>query len=97
MNELIERFPIVMVLGVLLVVGLSQINRLLGSILGVVFWIAMAAIGSFIYDAGGAIGIASVRFPQPVFLGLCGLLLVANLATGYNALKRRRAAAEPID
>lgn len=95
MNELIERFPIVMVVGVVLVVGLSQVNRLLGSILGVIFWIVMAVIGSFIYDAGGAVGIASVRFPQSVFLGLCGLLLLANLATGFSALKKRRAQAEP--
>lgn len=91
MQALIERFSLVMIVGVLLVVGLSQVNRVLGSILGIAFWIVMGAVGAFIYDSGGAVGVASVRFPLPVFLGLCGLLLVANVATLVGALKRRAA------
>ena len=98
MQVLIDRFPIVMVLGVVLVVGLSQVNRLMGSLLGVVFWLAMAAVGTMIYDLGGAIGIASVRFPLPAFLGLCAVLALANAATGYKALRaRKQASSAPSD
>lgn len=93
MQVLIDRFPIVMVVGVVLIVGLSQVNRLMGSLLGVVFWLAMAAVGAMIYDLGGAIGIASVRFPLPVFLALCAALVLANIATGYKALQARKQAA----
>ena len=98
MQVLIDRFPIVMVVGVVLIVGLSQVNRLMGSLLGVVFWLAMAAVGTMIYDLGGAVGIASVRFPLEGFLALCAALVLANVATGYRALKaRKQATSEPSD
>jgi hypothetical protein len=90
MEALVERFSLIMIVGVLVVVGLSQVNRLLGAALGVVFWIAMAGLGLYIYDSGGAVGIASVRFPKAGFLALCGVLVAANAGMAFAALKRRK-------
>src|SRR5687768_13093085 len=81
LDEILKALPVYMMIGIVLVVGISQFNRILGGVLGVVFWTAVAFIGLLAYDQGGAIGILDIRFPRELFVGLC-LLFVAIHAAG---------------
>jgi len=89
MQPLIDNFSIIMIVGVIAVVAVAQMNRLLGSIMGVIFWLAIAGLGTMVYDQGGGIGLAGMRFPQPVFYILCLILAGANAATAIKAQKTR--------
>lgn len=93
MQWLVDHFSMVMIIGVIAVVGISQLDRRIGSALGIGLWLAIAALGTLVYQQGGGIGIASIRFSQPVFYLLCGVLVVANAAALMGALRRGRPAA----
>ena len=84
-----------MMIGIVLVVGISQFNRILGGVLGVVFWTAVAFTGLLAYDQGGAIGILDIRFPREIFVGLCLLFVGIHAAGAWSAWKRKRSLPPP--
>lgn len=71
MQSVFANLPLVMLIGIGAVLIISQLRRLLGSILGVIFWGAMAVLGSFAYSAGFRIGLPGLPFSRPVFLLVC--------------------------
>ncbi len=88
-----------MIIGIFVVVGISQLNRIVGSVLGVVFWIAVAAVGSLAYDQGGGIRLLSMEFSRSGFYLFCGAFVAFNVFNLYMALvrKRRRRMRRPLD
>lgn len=94
MDSVFSNLPLVMLIGIGVVLVISQVNRLVGSILGVIFWGAMAILGSFAYSAGYQIGLPGFPFSRPVFLLVC---LVFALVHGFGGVlwmrnERRKAA-----
>lgn len=90
MEEIFTNLPVYMLIGIVAVVGASQVNRLVGAVLGVLFWAAVAVVGTAGYAAGGALGIGDLRLTQTMFYALCGTLAGFNVMMGYAALKRSR-------
>ena len=90
MDTLVENLTVFMLIGIIVVVGVSQFDRVVGSVLGVLFWAAVALVGGYGYSQGGSIGISKeIQFAPAVFYGLCGVLIAANVAMGVAASKRR--------
>lgn len=89
MANLLESLPMYMMIGIILVIGISQFNRIAGGILGVVFWVAVAVIGSSAYDQGGGIGVPGFRFSRELFYGICGLFAAFSAFSAYTAYTRR--------
>ena len=79
-----------MMIGIVVVVGISQFNRILGSILGIVFWIAVAMVGATAYDKGGGISLLSLEFSKSGFFLFCGAFVAFNVFNLYMAMQRRR-------
>jgi hypothetical protein len=95
LDEILKALPVYMMIGIVLVVGISQFNRILGGVLGVVFWTAVAFIGLLAYDQGGAIGILDIRFPREIFVALCLLFVGIHAAGAWSAWKRKRSLPPP--
>ena len=89
-EEIIQNLPTYMLVGIIVVVGVSQINRLIGAGLGIVFWGATAYVGSVAYETGGELGVGSLRFGQTAFYALCITFMLFNVLLGYVAIKRKR-------
>lgn len=77
----------------------ARLNRLVGASLGLVFTLAVAALGTVVYAAGGAVGLVAYRLPQVGFYIVCAVLallqlfsLRAGLAERARARKRQREA-----
>jgi hypothetical protein len=88
-NDVLSSLPMYMMIGIIVVIGVSQFNRFIGGILGVIFWIAVAIIGSGAYDSGGAIGVPGFRFSQPLFYGICGLFAAFSAFSAYTAWQKK--------
>ena len=78
-----------MMIGIVVVVGISQLNRMVGSILGILFWIGVAMVGSTAYDKGGGIKLVSFEFSRSAFFLFCGVFVAFNALTLYKAMKLR--------
>src|SRR5689334_2922895 len=85
LDTLAENLSVFMMVGVIIVVGLSQINRRIGAILGVVFWSLVAVVGHHAYGRGGAIGILGIKFSEGTFYGLCAALAAINVVAALAA------------
>lgn len=98
MDSILKGLPLYMLVGVLIVVGASQIHRFVGAVLGIAFWIAAGIVGLEAYARGGALGLPGLQFPKSVFMALCGGFVVAYVfravaavnASKRAALQRRR-------
>ncbi len=89
MATLVENWTTYLMIGIVVVVGVSQINRLLGASLGILFWIAMAVLGHFVYAAGAGIGFPGLIFPEWVFLLLCAGLIFTQVMMIRRELNHR--------
>ena len=92
MDELIKNLDTYMLIGVVAIIGISQFNRKLGSILGIFFWAAVAYVGHLTFTRGGGIGIASLALSPTVFYTICGVLIVVNIGNGLFVVRRKRRA-----
>jgi hypothetical protein len=90
LESLLASLPVYMMIGIVVIVGISQFNRILGSILGIVFWIAVALVGATAYDKGGGISLLSIEFSKPGFYLFCGAFVAFNSFNLYMAMQRRR-------
>lgn len=93
MGDVLSSLPMYMMIGIILVIGISQFSRIIGGVLGVVFWIVVAVIGTSAYDAGGAIGVPGFRFSRELFYGVCAFFAAWSLFsiyTGYVRKTRKR-------
>lgn len=89
MATLVENWTTYLMIGIVVVVGVSQINRLVGASLGILFWIAMAVLGHFVYAAGAGIGFPGLIFPEWVFLLLCAGLIFTQVMMIRRELNHR--------
>ena len=87
---MVGSLTVYMIIGIIVIVGISQFNRILGSILGVVFWISVALIGGTAYDKGGHINLVSFEFSRSGFYIFCGAFVAFNLFNLSMAMKKRR-------
>ncbi|MGF1510638.1 MAG: hypothetical protein ACFB9M_14185 [Myxococcota bacterium] len=71
MEFLVERWTTILMVGIVVVVGVSQIDRIVGAWIGVGFWIMTAVLGHFVYAAGAGIGFPGALLPEWMFLLLC--------------------------
>lgn len=92
MPDIAEHFTTFVMVGIVIVVGTSQFHRGAGAVLGIVFWIATAIFGHFMYAQGAAIGFPGLPLEEPVFLGLCAAFLTLQIIglRSYRAAQRRR-------
>ncbi|MEL6187316.1 MAG: hypothetical protein AAFU79_22045, partial [Myxococcota bacterium] len=74
LDFLLTNFRLVKVGGFLFVVGVSQLNRIVGSALGLAFVSLLAFLGSQIYARGGVVGLGVFPVGQAMFYVLCGVL-----------------------
>ena len=86
---LLENFRAILITGVLLVVGVGQFHREVGSILGLVFVGLMALMGSFVYAQGQTLGLGVIPISQPMFYGICCLLALFNIMSLRIAIAKR--------
>lgn len=88
-----------MLVGIVVVIGVSQINRILGSVLGIFFWIAVAFVGNAAYAKGAQIGLPGLPMSKPMFFGMCAVLGSFQAFNIYHGiqLKRRKALRQQID
>jgi hypothetical protein len=96
-SDFLPSLPMYMMIGIILIIGISQFNRIAGGILGVVFWITVAIIGTRAYDEGGAIGIPGYKFSQPLFYGICGVMAAFSAFAAYTAWMKRARFKNPTD
>ncbi len=89
-DEALKSLPLYMMIGIVIVIGISQVNRIVGGILGVIFWVAVAIVGSTAYDKGGGIGITGWVFPQPLFYTLCVVFAAISAMNAIRAWGKRR-------
>jgi hypothetical protein len=89
MDALVERWTTILMVGIVLVIGVSQINRIVGAMLGIVFWVTMAVLGHFVYAAGAGIGVPGVLFPEWVFLLVCAGFIGLQVFMIRNEQARR--------
>jgi hypothetical protein len=94
LDAILEGLPVYMMGGIVLVIVISQFNRVLGAILSVIFWVAVAVVGNYGYDQGHSIGLPDMPFPRAVFLLICLMFGSFHAAAGYTAFKRKQIAAE---
>ncbi|MCC7380597.1 MAG: hypothetical protein IT384_02110 [Deltaproteobacteria bacterium] len=90
MDALLSNLTLYMIIGLVIVLGIAQINRFVGSLIGIVFWISVAILGSQAYARGGGIALVGAALPEVVFYGLCGVLIVVNAAGAFASRSRRR-------
>jgi hypothetical protein len=92
--DLSEHFTTFVMVGIVIVIGTSRlVHRGAGAILGIVFWALTAIFGHFLYVQGGAVGFPGLPLQEPVFLAICGALLVLQvlqLRAWRQAQKRNR-------
>ena len=73
-----------MMVGIIAIIGFSQVNRIIGGILGIAFWIGVGFVGNTAYDRGGAIGFPGLKFSREVFFVICA---VFAMISGYTAIR----------
>ena len=88
--DLFENLTSYMLFGIVIIVAVAQFNRLLGSLLAILFWIAVAVVGAAGYQAGGVVGFPGWKLTLTQFLILCGVLASVQGFGIYAALRRRR-------
>lgn len=93
MEEIFESLPVYMMIGIVVVIGVSQINRVAGAVMSVLFWAAVAFVGNAAYEAGHAIGVPGFEFPRLLFFAVCAAFGAMHVfaAVGYVRSKRRAA------
>ncbi len=89
-QDIFEGLPIYMMVGIVIVIGASQINRVAGAVLSVIFWGAVAFVGNAAYDAGHAIGIPGFQFPRPLFFVICAAFAAMHVFAGYSYVRSKR-------
>lgn len=95
MNALVENFQLFALIGVIAVVVAAQLDRRLGAGVGVVFYAALAVVGTEVYARGGQLGLGGFRFSQPVFYIFVAALFSISVLPVF--LKRRRPPARVED
>lgn len=90
MDSLFESLPIAMMIGIIVVIGVSQFNRVAGAILSVIFWAAVAVVGMAGYEAGHSVGLPGIRFPMWLFLGICALFALMHSAAAWAHIQRNK-------
>jgi hypothetical protein len=101
-EQIVKALPTYMMVGILVVIGISQLHRFAGAVLGIVFWLSVALVGTTAYDRGDAIGIGTLQFSRGLFYAICGFFVVVNVGMAVSAWinlkrRRRRAQAEAAD
>jgi hypothetical protein len=94
-GDILSSLPMYMMIGIILVIGISQFNRMLGGILGVIFWIAVALIGTGAYEQGGGIGLPGFRFSRELFYGICAIFALFSGFTAYMAYVKKTRFVKP--
>ena len=89
MDALVQNFELFVVIGVIAVIAISQFNRMAGASIGVVFYIAMAVVGTHVYEAGGQIGIGGTRFTLPMFYGFVAVVAAITVLPAFLRRKGR--------
>jgi hypothetical protein len=92
LDLLIPNFTMFMLVGIVLIVGLSQFHRTAGAALGAVFWAVVAVVGHEAYARGHRLGLGKVEFSEGLFLSLCAGFALMNIAIAWTAHRRRRPA-----
>jgi hypothetical protein len=89
LDDIISSLPVYMMIGIVVVVGISQFNRIVGGILGVIFWVTVLVIGLGAYDQGGAIGLPKLPFPRELFIVICIVFVGTHAYGAYNSWRRK--------
>lgn len=93
-EAILESLPVYMMIGIIIVIGVSQFHRVAGAILSVVFWTAVAIVGSVGYDRGHGIGLPGLQFSRGLFLAVCGSFALLHTWAAFSAVQRKRRQAE---
>ncbi len=88
--ETFENLTTYMMVGIVIIVAVAQLNRLVGSLLAVVFWIVVAIVGYRGYQAGGGLSLPGLKLSLTQFLVLCGVLAAVQGFGVYQAIRRQR-------
>lgn len=90
MNAISHNFPVYFIIGIAALVIISQFHRMVGAVLGVLFWSLVAIAGNQVYAAGHGLGVPGFEFSRSVFLAVCLFFILMNTYAGVVWLKRQR-------
>ncbi len=79
-----------MMIGIVIVIGVSQLNRTLGAVLSVAFWSVVAAVGTYGYAHGHSLGLPGLPFSRGFFWGLCALFIVLHSAAAWSHAQKKK-------
>lgn len=88
--DLVEQFPAIVMVGIVVVVGASQFNRVVGSVLGMAFWVGIGILGHFFYARGGVIGFPGLPLSEGFFLLLCLGFFIVQVVSFRNGRARAK-------
>lgn len=94
MDALVENFQLFALIGVIAVVASAQLDRRLGASVAVVFYAALAVVGTEVYARGGALGLGGFQFSQPLFYGFVAALFSISVLPVFFKRHRPRARVE---
>ncbi len=90
MESLFSSLPVAMMVGIIVVIGVSQFHRVAGAILSVVFWGIVAVVGSYGYQQGHSVGLPGIQFPWWLFIGICLLFAGMHSAAAWAHIQRNK-------
>ncbi len=92
MTSIFESLTTYMIVGIIVVIGISQFNRVAGAVLSVIFWGAVAFVGHNGYAQGHAVGLPGTPFSEPVFLGVCAFFMLLHVGAAFTYMSNKRRA-----
>ena len=85
-----ENLTTYMLIGIVIIVVVAQFNRIMGSALAIVFWLAVAAFGYAGYQAGHSLYLPGVKLTLTQFLVMCAALAGVQGFAIFDAIRRQR-------
>lgn len=88
--EIFSKLTTYMMFGIVVIVVVAQFNRLLGSLLAILFWLAVAVVGYAGYEAGHSVGFPGLQLSLWQFILLCVVMAAVQGFGIYQAIVRNR-------
>lgn len=94
LQSIIDNLTVYMMVGIVIVIGVSQFNRVAGAVLSALFWTAVAVVGNSAYNAGTSIGVVGFELPRWLFFAICAGFAGMHVFAAISQIRSKRNQAE---